>query len=217
MNCIEARPLLSSYLDGAVTGSDMHACADHLQQCASCRSEYQSLEETKSVLASLGQKQAPPDLAVKIRVAIAQERTRNWQRRLQVYAVQMENSLNAFMLPATAGIVTAVAFVALLIGFFVPPAVNASDDVPSSFYTPPRLSPSAYGNFNLDASIVLETQIDATGRVENYRILAGPDDARMREQIDRALLFTIFQPAQTFGNPVPGKLVIAIARVNVQG
>jgi len=209
--------LLSSYLDGAISGSDMHACADHLQECASCRSEYQLLEETRSMVSLLGRKQAPPDLAVKISVAIGAERARGWRRRLQVYAVQLENSLNAFMLPATAGIVTAVAFVALLIGFFVPPAVNASDDPPSGFYTPPRLSPSAYGNFNLDASVVLETHIDATGRVENYRILAGPDDAQTREQIDRALLFTIFQPARTFGNPVPGRVVIAIARVNVQG
>ena len=36
----EARPLFSSYLDRAVSGTEMHEVSGHLEQCAGCQQEY---------------------------------------------------------------------------------------------------------------------------------------------------------------------------------
>lgn len=220
MKCTQARPLFSSYLDCAVSGVEMHEVSRHLEQCDTCRLEYGQLENTRILLSSLGHKQAPPDLAVRIRITLASARTRSWREVLSGRMVRLQNAFDAFMLPAAAGMVTAVLFFAGLIGFFVPPvSANPGDDVPTMFYTPPRLESSAYADsgLELDSSILIETDIDATGRVQDYRIISGRDDAQVREQLNRALLFTIFAPAQSFGRPVPGKAIISFAHIHVKG
>ncbi|HSM88175.1 MAG TPA: anti-sigma factor [Candidatus Limnocylindrales bacterium] len=219
MRCTEARPLFSSYLDGAVSGTEMHEISGHLHQCAGCKSEYAMLENTRTVLEQLGRRQAPPDLALKIKIAVASERSRNWKTALRGLAVRVENSLNAFMFPATAGILTAVIFFAALIGFFVIPApVSADADVPTMLYIPPRLEMSdADSQLNLDSPVVIETYIGVDGRVEAYRIISGQDNEQIRMELNRALLFTIFAPAQSFGKPVPGKAIMSFSYVNVRG
>lgn len=220
MKCVQARPLFSSYLDGAVNGVEMHEVSQHLHQCGTCKTEYGQLEKTRILLSSLGRKQAPPDLAVRIRITLASARTRSWHGVWRGRMVRMQNALDAFMLPATAGVATALFFFAGLIGFFVPPvSANPGDDVPTMFYTPPRLESSAFpdSGLDLDPSILIETDIDATGSVQDYRIISGRDDAQVREQLNRALLFIRFAPAQSFGRPVPGKAIVSFAHINVKG
>ncbi|HMF90895.1 MAG TPA: zf-HC2 domain-containing protein [Candidatus Angelobacter sp.] len=220
MNCTQARPLFSSYLDGAVSGVEMHEVSRHLDQCSTCKTEYGQLENTRILLSSLGHRQAPPDLAVRIRITLASARTRTWREVMRGRMVRLQNALDAFMLPATAGVVAAVFFCVGLMGFFVPPvSANPGDDVPTLFYTPPRLESSAYpdSNLDLDSSILIETDIDATGHVQDYRVISGRDDAQVREQLNRALLFIIFSPAQSFGRPVPGKAIISFAHIHVKG
>jgi hypothetical protein len=219
MKCRQARALFSSYLDGAVSGVEMHNVSDHLRDCAPCGADYGKLESTRALLSSLGPRQAPPDLAFKIRIAVSSERSQGWRQFLQGQIVQLQHAFRTFMLPATAGVVTAVFFFGTLIGFLAPPQVSAyTDDVPTMLYTPPRLESSvSVTELNLDSPIMIETYIDATGRVENYRIISGRDDPQVHEQLNRALLFTIFAPAQAFGRPVPGRVVISLSHVHVQG
>lgn len=218
MRCKEARPLFSLYLDGAITGAEMHQVSSHLHECSACRSEYATLENTRELVAELGRRQAPPDLALKIRIAIASEQSRKRQNLLSAYLVRMENALNSIMIPATAGILTAIIFFAAVIGFFVPAKVSADDDVPTLLYTPPRLEMSDADNqLNLESPVVIETYVGVTGRVEAYRIISGQDNQQIRMQLNRALLFTIFAPAQSFGRPVPGKAIMSFSHVNVKG
>ncbi|HEV2960656.1 MAG TPA: zf-HC2 domain-containing protein [Candidatus Angelobacter sp.] len=223
MRCIEARPLFPLYQDGAVTGVEMHALSDHICQCAGCQSEYRKLENTRLLVSSLGRKIAPPDLALRIRVAVSRERSRSFHSLLQSYAVRLENGINAFMFPATAGIVSAVVFFVALIGFFVPTQAGA-DAVAPGVYMPARLRPpqsaissSADMDLNLDSPVVVQAYVDSGGRVQNYEILSGPDTEEMRSQLNRALLFTSFSPAYAFGQPVPGTAVISFSHVNVKG
>jgi len=219
MRCTEARPLFSSYLDRAVSGTEMHEISGHLEQCADCQQEYVLLENTRSLVSSLGRRQPPSDLALKIRVAMSRTRSRNSLGLFQRYAVRLENAFHGFMVPATAGVVSAVIFFGVLIVLLVPAQVSANDDVPSTFYTPPRLQVSEYPEeqLNLDSPVVIETYVDARGFVENYRIISGPDDEQVREQLSRALLFTQFVPAQSFGHPVPGKAIMSFSHINVKG
>jgi hypothetical protein len=219
MRCTEAKPLFSSYLDGAVSGAEMHEVSGHLRECAECQSDYALLEDTRSLVSSLGRRQPPSDLALKIRVAISSARSRSGRGILQGYLVRLENVFNGFMFPATAGLLSAIIFFGVLIGLLVPAQVSAYDDVPSTFYTPPRLQLSEYpeSQLNLDSPVVIETYVDASGRVENYRIISGRDDDEVREQLNRALLFTIFAPAQSFGRPVAGKAIMSFSHINVKG
>jgi hypothetical protein len=137
----------------------------------------------------------------------------------QRYALRLENAFQGFMFPATAGVLSAVIFFGVLIVLLVPAQVSANDDVPSTFYTPPRLQISEYpeDQLNLDSPVVIETYVDARGFVENYRIISGRDDEEVRAQLGRALLFTIFAPAQSFGHPVPGKAIMSFSHINVKG
>ena len=219
MRCTEARPLFSSYLDRAVSGTEMHDIFSHLEQCADCQKEYSLLEHTRSLVSSLGRRQPPSDLALKIRVAISSTRARNSLSFFQRCVLWLENTFQGFMVPVTAGVVSAVVFIGSLMVLLVPAQVSANDDVPSTFYTPPRLQVSEYpeSQLTLDSPVVIETYVDARGFVENYRIISGRDDEEVRAQLGRALLFTQFVPAQSFGHPVPGKAIMSFSHINVKG
>ena len=165
MRCTEARPLFSSYLDRAVSGTEMHEIFAHLEQCAGCQKEYVLLENTRSLVSSLGRRQPPSDLALKIRVAISSTRSRNSLSLFQRCVLRLENTFQGFMVPATAGVLSAVIFFGSLMVLLVPAQVSANDDVPSTFYTPPRLQVSEYpeNQLSLDSPVVIETYVDTSG------------------------------------------------------
>jgi hypothetical protein len=219
MKCFEAESFFSLYLDGALNGSQMRAVSEHVKTCAHCSGQYQSLSRTQSLVAGLGRRPAPPDLALRLKVAISQERSITWTRRMQGLAVRMENAMNAFMLPASAGLVTAVVMFGLLIGFFAGPTrLPANRDVPTSLYMPPRLTAAPFlGGVSGSAPVVIEAFVDSSGRLQDYRIISGEDTAEIRKQLDRSLIFTVFEPAMSFGQPASGKVVISFSNVDVKG
>jgi anti-sigma factor RsiW len=220
MNCTEIRELFSPYLDGAVSGREMHAIEQHLAGCPPCRSEYAGLARTQSLVAGLGRRPAPPELALKLRVALSRQASRTLERRLEALWVRMENALNAVMVPATAGLVTSVFAFGLLIGVVAPGQLQGSQDVPTSLYTPPQLAAAPFDPLNGAAgeSLVVEIAVDAQGRVQDYRILSGPKDAQdLLPKLNRMLIFTVFQPATNFGRPIPGRTVLSFSKVNVRG
>jgi len=226
MNCTKARSQFSSYLDGAVPGLQMQAIAQHLGECVSCRSEYAEWQRTLQLVSSLGPKPAPPELSLRLRVALSQAATQRSQRRWQGLVVRVENLASAFMLPATAGLVSAIIFFGVLIGFMAMPVhlSAARDDVPTLLYTPPRLQ-ALPSNLGLESEpsvnsepVVVETTVDANGRVQDYRIISGPADARaLAPQLNNIMIFTTFHPATTFGVPTSGRAVLSFAKINVGG
>jgi anti-sigma factor RsiW len=216
MDCNRAKSMFSSYLDGAVSGQEMHAVSAHVNTCEDCCQNYRSLQRTQALLSSLGTRKAPRDLELRLRVAIQRERARTPKRMLQALALQLEHGINTFMLPATAGLLSAVIMFGVLIGFFALPSV--SDDVPTSLYTPPKLSSGPYEIPGLESPVLVEANVDASGRLQDYRILSGPHDSdSLRVKIDNALIFTTFEPARAFGQPSSGRVVLAFSSVNVKG
>ena len=103
MTCSVAKGLMSSYLDGAVTRSQMAQMDEHLRACVECAARFASLQRTQSLVGSLGRKPAPPDLALKLRVALSQELANSRRSRWERLRVRWENAFNAIMVPATAG------------------------------------------------------------------------------------------------------------------
>jgi hypothetical protein len=221
MKCHRARALFSSYLDGAMPGVEMQAVASHLHGCAQCRAEYAAWQRAQQLVSELRPKAAPPELALRLRVALSNAAAQN-PHRFGGVLVHLENFADAFMLPVTAGLVSAVIFFFVLIGFLALPGQlsAASDDVPTMLYTPPQLQalPPNMGLSSENSDLVVETLVDANGRVQDYHILSGPSDARMLEpELNNIMIFTTFRPATTFGVRTPGKVVLSFAKINVRG
>jgi hypothetical protein len=223
MTCTEIKELFSPYLDGRASGAQMRALTRHVEECDRCAREYAATQRTQRLLSSLGRPKVPADLALKLRVAISREAAQSRRPRFEGMLVRLENGLNAFMVPATAGLVSAVLIFGLLLGFFALPAElrASSGDVPLMLYTGPQLEQSAFGtslgNMGEDA-VVVEAYVDANGRVQDYRILSQPDDAQaVLPQLKNLLIFTTFRPALSMGRPTSGTAVLSFSKISVKG
>jgi hypothetical protein len=223
MKCADAQPLFSPYMDGAVTGAQMHALGQHIESCPNCHREYMLLSKSQRLLTSLGRAKAPADLSLRLRVAISQEVARAHRPRFEGMVVRLQNAINAFMVPATAGLVAALVIFGVLMGFFGLPNVQAmsNNDVPLMLYTSPQLESSAFGltmgAVNSD-SLVIEAYVGADGRVEDYRILSDGDDSEeLLPQVKNMLIFTTFRPATSMGRPMPGRAVLSFSKISVKG
>jgi hypothetical protein len=202
--------------------AQMREIQSHLNQCAECQNQLGVLSTTQKVISGLGRKQAPPDLALKVRVMLSQaaaEKRRNpWEGLL----VRWQNTANAFMVPATAGALSAVIMFGLLFGMLVPVQLAASNDVPTLLYTPPQLTSSPFGidvmgNSGSEA-LIIEAYIDTNGRVQDYRILSEPEGtAEILPELKNMLIFTTFRPATSFGQPTTGRAILTFNQVNVKG
>jgi hypothetical protein len=224
MTCAQAKPLFSPYLDGAVTGKQMRDISGHLESCSPCRQHYVSLRSTQRLLSQVGPRKAPPDLALNLRVAISQEVARSGRRYLDGIGVRFQNTLDLFMVPATAGLTAAVVIFVVLMGFLAPLQADNSD-VPLMLHTAPQLQQSAFGtaldSIN-DDSLVIEAYVDTQGRVQDYRILSGSkEDDPLLPQVKKNMLifttFTTFRPALSMGRPTTGRAVLSFSRVSVKG
>jgi len=160
MYCQQAKSMFSIYLDGAVSGHEMRAISEHMDGCVACHTNYTSLQRTQALLWSLGTRKAPKDLPLRLKIAIQQERSRSAARTLQNIALRIEHAINSFMLPATAGLVSAIVMFGVLIGYFAVPEV--ANDVPTSLYTPPRLSAGPYEIQGIDGPVLIEASVDST-------------------------------------------------------
>lgn len=222
MKCSKAKLLLSQHLDGELETSQAVKVNDHLATCAACRSELSTLRQMRTMLASVGRKAAPDDLALRVRLAIsreaAQERVSPWG----MLHFRLTNGFNAFMVPATAGLLSAVVFFGLLIGFFAIPSNNNDVPVSTTFYTPPELAISPFGmtdSVSSDSGVVVEAYVDSNGRVQDYRVLSAPNGNvnDIDPRIKNMLIFTIFRPATSYGRPTAGKAVLSFSQINVKG
>ncbi|MGA2371334.1 MAG: anti-sigma factor family protein [Candidatus Korobacteraceae bacterium] len=221
MTCSVAKRLMSSYLDGAVTRSQMAQMDEHLRACVECAARFVSVQRTQSLVGSLGRKAAPPDLALKLRVALSQELANSRRSRWDSLRVRWENAFNATMVPATAGLVTTLIIFGLLISFLYPAQVRASNDVPTMLYTPAELKSTPFelsmGVANTD-SLVVEAYVGSDGRVLDYRVLSAPEDAEsVLPQLKNMLIFTTFSPATAFGQPTSSRVILTFSKVQVQG
>ena len=223
MKCTDAKALLSPYLDGAVTGTEMQALQQHLYGCAACMREYKSLRLTQQLLMSVARVQHPADLGLKLRLAISREAAQTRRPRYEGLRMRVENTLNAFMVPATAGLLCALLIFGLVTAILAMPgqAQANNQDVPTVLNTGPELQQSVFGttlsSMNTD-SLVIEAYVDKNGRVQDYRILSDPGESQeLLPQVKRMLIFTTFRPAMSMGHPISSRAVLSFSRISVQG
>jgi len=212
---------MSSYVDACVTRSQLAQMNEHVRACTECAAQFASLQRAQSLVASLGRKTAPPELALKLRVALSQELANARRSRWEMLRLRWDNAFNATMVPATAGLLTTLIIFGVLISFLYPSQVRASNDVPTVLYTPAQLRSTPFelsvGDTSAE-SLVVEAYVGPDGRVQDYRILSAPEDAQaILPQLKNMLIFTTFQPATSFGQPTSGRVILTFSKVQVRG
>jgi hypothetical protein len=225
LNCSQAKTLFSPYLDSVVTGAQMQALSAHLRDCGPCTQHYLSLRQSQQLLASAGRRKAPPDLGLRLRAVISREVARSKRPLLEGALLRLENAVNIFMLPATAGLAAAVLVFGVLLGFMAQPLQADNSDVPLLLHTAPQLQQSAF-SATLDSihddSLVIEAYVDSDGRLQDYRILSDSQSAeqvqpQVKNMMLGMMLFTRFRPAMSMGKPIAGRAVLSFSRISVKG
>lgn len=222
--CSKVQSSFSAYLDGAVNGRQMQSIARHLESCEGCRSEFESLKQMQQSLAMLGPAKAPADMGTRLRVAISHEVAESrssWRDKL---ALKWENAVRPLVVQVSAGFASSVALVGgimLLLGAVAAPApVMANDEPLLGALSAPRYlysaspRPIVTGN---DTVIVVDALVNDQGRVYDYEIVSGPEDASVRSQIIDQLTLSVFEPARVFGAPVRGRVVLTYSGISVRG
>jgi negative regulator of sigma E activity len=224
--CDAMQTKFTEYLDGRLSGREMQRVAAHVESCRECAGDWKSLQEMQSLLATLGPAPEPQDLLLRIRVAISHERARRRQTAFHALNLAWKNTVGPFLLQAAAGFASAVLLlgtVIVLAGLFTQPeSAQATADEPLGAATAPRflyLSSVVGSNPIGDVStpVVIEAYVNGEGKVYDYRIVSGPTDKATRAQVENILLWSVFEPARRFGQPISGLAVLSFAGVSVLG
>ncbi len=222
--CAHFREQFSEYLDGAVTGAVMHEIAGHLEVCSGCAAEFAEWRNAQSLISSIGPAKAPADLSLRLRVALSQESANTVEEKLARGRVRWENTFLPLVWRATAGFASTVALmggVALLIGMFASPEPLLARDEPLGKVSSPRFLYTsvepAGGVAEGSNPVVVLAFVNGEGRVYDYKIISGNADPKTRSQLEDSLVFSVFAPAQVFGQPVPGTVLRSFSRVPVRG
>ncbi|MBZ5529052.1 MAG: zf-HC2 domain-containing protein [Acidobacteriia bacterium] len=236
MKCKKVRERLGGYLDGAVRSSERARLQQHLAICGECREE---LERYRKLSALLSRKTAvapPADLAVRIRLAAAQEREAgDYRGRLRAWwehvEVLLENAFKPLAVPATGGLFSAMLVFVFILQLIMPGVTvrAVQNDVPTSLLRPAELLslseyPIALGQdqgeelLALPHGLLVDVTVDEQGQMIGYRIISGPDDPALRRQLDQLLLFSRFRPMMSFGRPTAGgHVILSFSEVRVRG
>lgn len=223
--CNAVQDQFTDYLDGRLNGAQMQEISAHLNRCQACTLEWEQLRAAQGVLAALGPRPEPPDLLLRIRVALSQERARARRSFSDVWNLAWKNTIGPFLLQASAGFASAVLLlgtVTVLVTMFTQPQpVQASADEPLGIASAPRLMYLSSGvGDNVDLSttpVIVEVYINDEGQVYDYRIVSGPSDSATRAAVENLLLLSRFQPARFFGQPVRGLAVLSFSGISVRG
>jgi anti-sigma factor RsiW len=224
--CETVRTRFTEYLDGRLNGKEMQRIGAHLQDCRGCAGEWALLRQTQSALAGLGPVPAPKELPLRIRVALSQERARRRQGFFHGWSLAWQNTWGPFLLQASAGFCSAVllmgSVIVLATMFVQPESAQATKDEPLGNASAPHLRYLSNGAEANDIGttagpVVIEAYVNGDGRVYDYRIVSGPTDPATRSQVENMLLYSVFEPARFFGQPVRGLAVISFSGVSVRG
>lgn len=232
MNCREAQRLLPGYLDGGIRSRERATLRAHLDSCAGCREQLSRYSLLVAHLANVAPVEPPPELVTQIRVRVSQARSpwaavnRIWSRALLI----SQNILEPLAVPATGGVLTAVAVFLLVVQSMLvgmPLGRVQADDLPLNLVQPAQLESlppfpvpgSGVSDGNIDVTpLLIEATLNARGEVVIYRILSGPNDAAAQRQIDQVLLFSRFRPQLGFGRPMEGgRVLLSFSEVRVRG
>jgi hypothetical protein len=213
-SCLEIRNHFSDYLDGECSRETLRSIRYHLNACASCRGELDAWQAMQAELRTLPRIRVPAAEALKLRINMSQELHNDLIERIRV---RLENVLQPLLLPASAGVLTAIVCFGMIMGSQFVPATRTPDEQ-LQITTPPQLRALPLLDFNPgDQAVTLVTHVDAVGHVTDYEVLSGQRSPELMNRLDRMMYFSVFRPATLSGKPTDGKVVLSLRRITVRG
>ena len=178
-------------------------------------------DSVRQALLDLPVEPPPADVSARLRVMASRERQRRLNRNqwrfpwVDRLSMAFSHLLRPLAVPAAGGVLSSV----LLFGALVD-TLNVrqylNQDIPLGIYTQAtveNLSPFA-GN---GTDVIVEVTIDRDGRVADYSLPNGHVSHDQLLQIGNLILFSTFTPATAYGQPVSGKILVALRHINVRG
>ncbi len=224
MKCMEIRSSFSAYLDGAVSGVEMQAVAEHLGSCGECSREFSEWRGMQLALERAGTVKSPTDLGLRLRLAISHEGARQQGHWWDGISLMWDNLFRPALLQVSAGLASALVLIGSLVMLAgvaaAPQAVLANDEplgastMPHYLYSVAQLAPVATGG---DATIVIQADVNEAGVVYDYSVLSGFMDAGTAAQIRDQLMVQVYEPARVFGESVRGRVLLTFSGVSVRG
>ncbi|MHB8656134.1 MAG: anti-sigma factor family protein [Terriglobia bacterium] len=211
---MEIRSHFSDYGDGLCDREILRSIRFHLAHCASCREELELCSTLRADLRALPVQHVPAEVSLRMRVTLSRHFHRNLLGRLAVY---LENAVKPLMLPASAGVLTAIVCFGLIMGSEAFP-VASGPDMPQAVSTPPRVR--ALGPIYLspdEQAVVLMGHVDDVGHVTYYQVLSGQQSPALMHRLDRMMYSSYFKPATMYGKPTDGQVVLSLRRITVRG
>ncbi len=213
-NCIQIRSHFSDYVDGLCDRETLRSIRFHLTHCPRCSEELDLCRTLHEDLRALPVQHVPPEVSLRMRVTLSQHIHCNLLGRMVVY---LENAIRPLMLPASAGVLTAIICFGLIMGSQVIPVASIPDE-PPEISTPPRIRALAPIILLTDEqAVVLMTHVDDVGRVTYYQVLSGQRSPALMQRLDRMMYSSYFKPATMYGKPTDGQVVLSLRRITVRG
>jgi hypothetical protein len=191
------------------------AVVQHLTECTECEQYEREIGYVTLGLRELKPQRPPVDLTYRLRVIASHERARmiagsNWFSLLRF---RLNQILRPLAVPAAGGIFASLLFFAILAPSFTVHASNIKD-VPIGVFTPVSILDQSPFTFH-SPDIMLELTIDENGNVTDYNVPSGTLTRDEMRAIGNVVLFTSFKAATAYGRPVPSKLLLNIAHIDV--
>jgi hypothetical protein len=216
--CHLVRRRLIDLEDGTLSPPVRTEIAAHLESCAACQRYAAGNRQVRQVLGGLAGRAASPALSnvllvLASREALRKRKTSSWAARMASFvddlALDFNNLIRPMALPMAGGSMASAAVFLMLLGMVSPFQVHASSghDVPTVLFTEAKFKGMVGVDFR-SADIIVDLVIDEQGRVVDYEIAGGilAQDASIRRSIEHILLYTEFEPALAFGQPVRGRV-----------
>jgi len=222
VTCKAAQELMSPFIDSMATPAEIEKLQGHLTVCEPCHRQLQSFISVRTLLARTEQPPVPVDLVLDTRVKLSQERHSNYVERLEN---RISDILKPIAIPAIAGVSLTMLFFGILLGAMISnTTVMAHDRVSTASVHIPGFMPVRTSNLTMirfagsddlkfDEPLMIETHVDDTGRVLEYRIISGQETPEVQRFVREQLSLAMFTPATAFGRPVDSKIILSFVAV----
>lgn len=179
-------------------------------------------DELSGALRKLRRRTPPPQLSSALRVIASRE----LERRVRGAGIGIkdrlrlasDNLMRPLALPFAGGLFSALALFAMWVIPTYPLRGSSAADIPIIWTT--QAAVKQIGPVAASDDVVVDVTVDDTGRMVDYRIVSGvANDDELRRNIENFLIFTVFQPATSLGQPVQGKIRLSLqsSHIDVKG
>jgi hypothetical protein len=218
-SCDAAQRRTMLYQEGLLPADEMELMRRHHAQCPECAERTAPVLNLRRNLKGVAAPAIPATVSMRLRVkasrAAADRRRRRtigelmkyWREEFKLWT---DNLMRPLAIPTAGGFASALMlFSVFATGIGMPMCPAPHIDVPTGLYTEASVKTYLPLGFQ-NGDLVVELTIDDQGRVVDYSLpaLTTPVPAELRRNIANHLLFTQFNPATSFGQPVSGKVRI---------